>query len=222
MYWQEETSKTINSQETVILSLKVKIAQLPVDHIAQLSQLILEKAPYLKNESNFGIHTIHGAESGNGWHRVEDGSAVFFPSARSLLRLQLPSAIASKVSRDLNNLTARLFEHDLTLRQAKINKLYSCDTIFARYVADDYKDENKFLYHINNKLKQLNITANKLLCGMTHTIKTPKGKILTRSLMLADLDIADALILQSLGIGDYKQFGCGLFLPHKKVEDVWS
>ena len=222
MYWQEQPSKPISCQETVILSFKVKIAQLPVDHIAQLSQVILEIAPYLKNEPNFGIHTIHGAESGNGWQRAEDGSTIFYPSARSLLRLQSPSAIASKVRRDLDNLTVRLFDHDLTLRQAKINKLYSCDTIFARYVADENKDENKFLYHINNKLKQLNIKANKLVCGMAHTIKIPKGKILTRSLMLADLDISDALLLQSLGIGDYKQFGCGLFLPHKKVEDVWS
>jgi len=45
---------------------------------------------------------------------------------------------------------------------------------------------------------------------------------ITRSLMLVDLDIKDALLLQSCGIGEHKLLGCGLFLPHKTVEDTWS
>ncbi len=43
--------------------------------------------------------------------------------------------------------------------------------------------------------------------------------IITRSLLVADLALEDAVRLQETGIGphEYKKLGCGLFIAHKTV-----
>ncbi|MES9880712.1 MAG: type I-MYXAN CRISPR-associated protein Cas6/Cmx6 [Sedimenticola sp.] len=37
----------------------------------------------------------------------------------------------------------------------------------------------------------------------------------TRSLMVADLSVEDAIHLQEQGIGEGRSMGCGLFIPQK-------
>ena len=41
-----------------------------------------------------------------------------------------------------------------------------------------------------------------------------------RSLMLADLALEESMLLQEHGLGLERKLGCGLFLPHKDVEDL--
>jgi hypothetical protein len=42
--------------------------------------------------------------------------------------------------------------------------------------------------------------------------------VLTRSLMLADLDFEQSQLLQRRGIGPGRHHGFGLFVPHKAVK----
>jgi hypothetical protein len=49
---------------------------------------------------------------------------------------------------------------------------------------------------------------------------TPEGPILTRKLMVSDLDVHQTLMLQKQGIGDRQLMGLGIFIPHKGIDAV--
>ena len=59
-----------------------------------------------------------------------------------------------------------------------------------------------------------------MLCGKSHTIKTPNGYLKTKHLMIADLDNNTSIKIQQLGLGEAKELGCGLFLPHKGIKSL--
>ena len=46
------------------------------------------------------------------------------------------------------------------------------------------------------------------------------GQIFTRSLMVADLLLDDAIQLQQQGLGEGRLHGCGLFVAHKGIKAV--
>ena len=71
-----------------------------------------------------------------------------------------------------------------------------------------------------DQLRELGIRVRKLLCGRAHAIRHPDGRLYTRSLMLADLEAEEAVLLQQQGIGRHKKLGCGLFIPHKGIKAV--
>jgi hypothetical protein len=62
--------------------------------------------------------------------------------------------------------------------------------------------------------------VRKLLCGRAHAIRHPGRDLYTRSVMLADLETEEAVLLQQQGIGQHKKIGCGLFIPHKGIKAV--
>jgi len=38
--------------------------------------------------------------------------------------------------------------------------------------------------------------------------------------MIADLEVEESLRLQQKGLGPYRYLGCGLFIPHKGIDDI--
>ena len=95
------------------------------------------------------------------------------------------------------------------------------DILFSRHViAHDNDDENAFLNTIAGELRQLDIRFRKLLPGKQLNLRGPDGTIKTRSLMVADLDLADSLTLQEQGLGEGRAYGCGLFIHHKGIKAV--
>ncbi len=81
-------------------------------------------------------------------------------------------------------------------------------------------DEQAFLAVAVKQLGEMGIRPKKALCGMEKTIATPEGGVPTRSLLLADLMVDESVRLQQRGLGPLRQLGCGLFIPHKDVDEV--
>ena len=102
--------------------------------------------------------------------------------------------------------------------------LSTLPTQFARYVVVpegiEHHDEETFMAYAAEQLRELDIKLRKLLCGRTHAIRQPDADLYTRSLMLADLEVEEAVTLQQQGIGRHKTIGCGLFIPHKGISAV--
>jgi len=59
-----------------------------------------------------------------------------------------------------------------------------------------------------------------MLGGITHTMQFPDGPVHTRSLMVADLTPDQSVHLQQIGLGPGRNFGCGIFVPHKGIKPV--
>ena len=71
------------------------------------------------------------------------------------------------------------------------------------------------MHWVANELKGMGIRVRKILCGRSHYIRTPAGRLFTRSVLVADLDKDESLRLQHRGLGAHRKLGCGLFIPHR-------
>lgn len=224
MFWSDDKDNAtgfVVSDDVVDLAFRVTCPTLPLDHAHALSTALLGALPWLADEPQAGIHLIHGATSGNGWMRPEDTvNELLHLSRRTRLLLRLPQARLDD-ARELTGEQLDIAGFPLAVGRSDVRLLSSLSTLFSRYVLT-YKavDEEEFLELAAAELKVMGIDCRKMLCGITHTHDLPDGKMITRSLMVAELDKEQSVQLQQLGLGEGRKVGCGLFIPHKGIEAV--
>ena len=227
MYWEEEKQQTNTYEvpdDVVDMVYNISCRCLPLDHAYSFSEAVADALPWLSSEQQAGIHLIHGAESGNGWVRPEDPeNQLLHLSHRSRMTLRVPRHRID----DAHKLTGQILDiegHRLEIGKAKVKLFATLPTQFARYVVVpdgiDADDEEAFMAHAVEQIRNLDIKVRKLLCGLSHRIQHPQGDLHTRSVMLADLEVEEAVTLQQQGIGQHKMMGCGLFIPHKGIKAV--
>lgn len=227
MFWEDDKDENTPYQvpdDVVDLVYKIDCRSLPLDHAHSFSKAVRESLTWMEDETLAGIHLIHGAESGNGWMRPEDAAhEVLHLSHRSRMTLRVPGHRVD----DAHQLTGQTLDidgHRLEVGKAKVKLFSTMPTQFARYVVVpetiDRDDEEAFMTYAVEQLRELDIKVRKLLCGRSHSMQRPDGELHTRSLMLADLEVEEAVALQQRGIGRHKMMGCGLFIPHKGIKAV--
>jgi CRISPR-associated protein Cas6 len=227
MFWEEEKDETTAYRvpdDVVDLVYNISCRCLPLDHAYSFSQAVRQHLAWIDQEEQVGIHLIHGAESGNGWMRPDDvQNQVLHLSRRSRMTLRVPRHRIDD-ARELRGATLDIEGYGLQVGDSKVKLFSALPTLFARYVVVpegmDHGDEEAFMNYAAEQLRELGIRVRKLLCGRTHAIRHPDGDLCTRSLMLADLEKEEAVLLQQQGIGQHKKIGCGLFLPHKGIKAV--
>lgn len=193
---------------------------LPVDHAYALSQAIQRALPWFADEEIAGLHIIHGAESGNGWLRPGEPRALLYLSRRAKLTLRIPKERIAGASALLGQ-TLDVDGHALRIDKVAPRALSRITTLFSRCVAiTPGADEAGFLKAAADELDALGIRRRKMLCGLTTPIATPTSTLQTCSLMLADLTVEESVLLQQRGLGPHRKLGCGLFLPHKDIDDL--
>ncbi len=220
MYWQERNQNDAQSapDDTQDLSYRLQAKTLPLDHAQALSDAILKKLPWLRRETDAGIHLINYPESGNGWQRPKDStSEIFHLSRRTRLTLRLPK----KRLQDANRLTSQSLDidgHLITIGKATARPLTVTTTIFARRVViRDQESEQEFVERIVGQLKNSGVNVHKILCGRLNILQLSMQTVSVRSVMIADLTIEESLHLQRTGVGPGRLVGCGLFIPHKCI-----
>ncbi len=224
MFWEENSErKQFKVPDTIVdVVFNIECRALPVEHTHALSSALRAALPWLDDEEDAGIHMIHGAESGNGWMRPDasQGDALLYLSRRTKLELRVPKERVDD-TRALIGTTLEVGEHPLKVGEAQVRLLSNITTLFSRYVVDDVQqDEESFLRTSSAQLKALDVRCGKMLCGRSHEIDLPGERLLTRSLMLAELNVQDSILLQQKGLGRGRKLGCGLFLPHKDIKAV--
>ena len=223
MYWQEETvsKETRPAGESVDLAYRVSCRMLPVDHAYALSEAVCDVLPWLREEREAGIHTIFGPGSQNGWYRPEETEdAILHLSRRTRMTLRLAKERVQE-ARALTGAVLHVEGHRLEVGEATVKPLQGMSTLHARYVvsAED-EPEERFLGRVADELRRMDIRLRKALCGKSHYVRIPQGRLFTRSLMVADLSREESLRLQQNGLGPERKLGCGLFVPHKGVGPV--
>lgn len=224
MFWQEDKEDTSGYQvpdEIVDISFKLNGKNLPLDHAYALSEAMKTALPWLADEEDAGVHLIHVAESGNGWYRPEDvENELLHLSRRTRMTLRLPQHRLDD-ARELEGTTLDIEGFELVLSDSSIKKLSALGTQFSRHViTDPDQSEEAFLYQVAEEIESLGIKVRKMLAGKSHAFRTPDGPLHTRSVMLADLEPEQAVLLQQKGIGSGRKMGCGIFIPHKGINSV--
>ncbi|GMR01515.1 MAG: type I-MYXAN CRISPR-associated protein Cas6/Cmx6 [Gammaproteobacteria bacterium] len=221
MFWQEDGKKDdiSTSDKVVDLHYKIECKQIPTCHAWELSQALYRALPWIKDETEVGIHQIHGATSGNGWERPPDGELIHL-SKRTRMHLRVPTSRISEANA-LVGKTLDVAGHPVTVGKMTSKQIDPFSTIFARYIViSPGMNEDDFLLWVFDELKARDIQARKLLCGIGHEIEANGEKIETRSLMIADLDMTASVALQEVGIGPHRHLGCGIFIAHKGIKAV--
>lgn len=224
MFWQEDEDKeTFEIPKQVIdLSFAIRCKQLPLDHAWSLKEALTQELPWLTSTSNTGIHTIHVAESGNGWTRPDDTEHEWLiPSRRTKLVLRIPYSHLEQ-AQTLTGKTLNIAGQGLTLGKTKEKTLLNAPVIFARHIiSNEQESEPAFLARIATAIKSdFDFKVKKMMCGKNHYIQTPNTQLFTRHLMIADLDNETSIAIQEQGLGEERHLGCGIFLPHKGIKTL--
>ena len=222
MYWEDDDKEQQAKHEksVVDVSYRINCRALPVDHAHALATAVFGVLPWVEEEPKAGVHSIHVADSGNGWMRPDKPDDLVFPSRRTRMTLRIPQDRTDDAM-ELVGCTLDIAGNPLEVGEATIKDLAGISTLFARYlVATDDDEEETFLADIADQLKEIGIRPRKMMCGISKTIRTPDDTIRTRSLMLADLSHEDSLLLQQSGLGEHRHLGCGIFVPHKDINKL--
>lgn len=219
MYWveEEEQEPFVVPDDIVDLSFAIRCKALPVDHAYALSRAVAAALPWFEAEPQAGLHVIHGADSGNGWYRPEEGDELLYLSRRTRLVLRLPKGRVED-ARALTGTTLDIDGYTLEVGEATVRPLSSLTSLYARHVVTEHVDaEERFLEEAVASLQAMGLGFKKVLSGRSAIFETPEGPVATRSLLVAGLGVEDAVRLQQEGVGPYRKMGCGLFVPHKQV-----
>lgn len=224
MFWQEDEDKTLPYQapdDILDLSFAMRCKQLPLDHAWDLSVAIHQALPWFENETLAGVHTIHVAESGNGWLRPEEQNGLLIPSRRTRLELRIPKQCI-QAAKTLTGQTLSWGKYEIEVGEAKEKPFSNAAVLFARYIVSaETESEEEFLQRMAAEVKQTaQFKIKKMLCGRSQHLRIGTSSIFTRHLMLADLDNKTSIRLQQVGLGVGRHYGCGLLLPHKGIKTL--
>ena len=224
MFWQEDKDDGGVYEvpdDVQDLLFRIDCKTLPLDHGFDLSQQIIQHLPWMKDEPQAAIHQIHVAESANGWMRPEDPETeVLCVSHRTKMMLRLPQHRFDD-AQSLVGKTLEIGGYPLTVGRFTTRKLSKLTTIFARYLdTGGLEDESRFLQNVHAQLLGKGIKVKKMMSGRLMKHRTDDGEILTRKLMISDLDVEESVLLQQNGLGDKQLLGIGIFMPHKGIDAV--
>ena len=125
MYWHERISAKEPEYDcnVVDIAYRIQCACLPSDHAHDLMQAIAQELPWFDEEETVGIHTIHGAGSGNGWYRPnQGGDEVLHLSRRVRLILRVPLNRAQQCTA-LCGKVLKVSEYDLVVASYKLRAI---------------------------------------------------------------------------------------------------
>lgn len=217
--WEEEEQLQIKDTSRMIdVAFKIQCKTLPYDHACDLSKAITSKMPWLLKDKLIGIHTLHGPESGNGWVRSE--KEEIFLSKRTRLVLRISRSDANK-AKELEGENINVLGNNIKIGKSNTKTFLIVRDLICRCVlCDKEQDEEDFLLDIKKELFTHGVPIKKAICGKAKSITINGKNRFTRSLMIADLSKENSILLQDIGIGDGRIFGCGIFLPHKSIDAV--
>lgn len=224
MLWEEDKKNQpfVVPDDVADLVFKINCRQIALDHAHDLYQALEGVLPWLADEEKAGIHMIHGASTGNGWQRPEagEGEGFIYLSKRSKMHIRLPKERYEDV-KALIGKTINVGGDDITFGEYQIKPFTPLGTLFSRYVIlQENEEEDQLLRRVADEMKVMGIRLKKALCGTGGEFILPEGKVHTASLMVADLDPDEAVILQQHGVGEGRKMGFGLFIPHKGIKPV--
>ncbi|MED5430397.1 MAG: type I-MYXAN CRISPR-associated protein Cas6/Cmx6 [Pseudomonadota bacterium] len=213
-----QENKPIFTSSMIDIAYTVDCKTLVYDHAFELSNQITNILPWLKDNKQNGIHMLHGPDAGNGWVRSTADTIFLSKRTRLIIRISKKNI---ELAKKLEGVKLKVFDDNIIVGKSYEKPLIAARDLFSKFVMiDNNITEEKFLELSNNELEKNGLSLNNAICGKTHTLEINKKTIYTRSIMLPSLSKQQSLIMQEMGLGDGRIFGCGLFVPHKSIDAV--
>jgi CRISPR-associated protein Cas6 len=184
--------------------------EIPVDHGQALFDALAAQLPWLKDEPALGVQSIHGAPTGR-----NDNLVI---NRRIKLVLRLPVARLDE-ARALCGSRIQTGAGEIVIGDLKEKNLTPSATLYAPMVDFGTDDEAAFLEVARTELEKIDIRCG-LIPGKKRKMCLTEGDISGYSLMLHDVSLRQSLQVQEDGLGRHRRFGCGIFVPHKSIQEV--
>lgn len=206
-------------EEIVDVSFRLPGGRLPVDHAYALFREISNALSWFADEPAARLHQVHTAESGSGWIRPEASSGEeLHLSRRTKLTLRVPERRAEDALA-LSGRSMDISGYSLTPGTGKVVRLEPASTLLARHVVcEENEEESRLVLRLTETLRETGVNGATLICGRTHRIVTTESVLHTRSVVVTNLDPDGAMSLLRNGLGPAGKLGCGIFIPHKRIE----
>ena len=208
---------SMNEPETALVDLRFSVQgdALPLDYADALASALRKVFPWFADEPDLGVHPLGG---------LSPAAGAWYLSGRTRLTLRLPRQRLDEARR-LAGMSLDVGEHVLRIGTATERELAHASVVYASFVTFGVEadggviDESLFFTHCRQALAEMKLSP-RLVCGKAKRARVATGMLSGFSLMVADLDVAGTLLLQQRGLGQARQQGCGVFVPHKSMAPV--
>lgn len=178
------------------------------DYAAPLHAALLGRLPWLDDEPGCAVHPLRHVTQIDG--RICVG-------AHSRLVLRVPTARATECAA----LTGHRLDIDAPLRvgAARPRPLLAFPTLYSSIVVTGDRGEGDFLATIRRTIDQWDPRCQ-VIVGRAATRDVPGAALAGFSVMLHGIDTTVSLRAQIEGVGGYRTYGCGVFVPHRSADAV--
>lgn len=176
-----------------------------------LQEALSASLGWLASEPAAGVHPLKLVAG-------TDANAPGLLSRRSRLLLRVPR---DRLAQTLQLCGAELALGDYRIRvgPGHARELLAHSTLYAYHVFSPDGDEVGFMQSANDELDHMGVRYLSV-CGKNHRYHLGGRDLSAFSLMLHGLNPQDSLRIQERGVGPHRQWGCGLFVPHKSAAAV--
>lgn len=194
-----------NLPDMIDLMFDLDGGNLPAAYRFALWTALLRLVPHLAEEKLVGVLPLRSTVNNQG----------MLLAKRAKLVMRIPQTFAESAASSLTGQQLDIAGNNLRLGTAKTRPIQPYPTIHAELVTGS-SDEVLFVEDIRKQMGELGV-AGKLICGKRLSVSGGRGPIHGFSLVLHDLKPEASLQLQYAGLGDDRQFGCGIFVPYKVI-----
>lgn len=194
-----------NLPEMIDLMFDLDGGNLPAAYRFALWTALLRLVPHLAEEKLVGVLPLRSTVNNQG----------MLLAKRAKLVMRIPTTLVKSAASLLTGQQLDIAGNNLRLGTTKTRTIQPHPTIHAELVTGS-SDEVLFVEDIWKQMAELGVTG-KLICGKRLSVSGGQGPIHGYSLVLHDLKPEASLQLQYAGLGDDRQFGCGIFVPYKVI-----
>jgi len=196
-------------QPVIDLAFDLIGTTIPLDYHYRLWKALKPMLPWISEEPGGGIVGIG---------LVKTGTEDALLSHRSRLTLRVPRNRVGAAS-DLVGFHFRLGIDDLKIGAVHERPLKASPTLYAPLVVLDEPDELRFTSTLMERLDSLG-TPCKPILGRRRSLRLALDAIDAFPVALQGCNADQSLRIQALGLGNRRRLGCGVFVPHKKIEYI--
>jgi CRISPR-associated protein Cas6 len=202
------TGRFVSSADTDVVDLVFGLRgrAIALDYADRLWRELSERMPWLAEDDSVGVHPLAG---------VSRGSTETYLTRRARLSLRLRRELCDAAGALVGAMLDLGGEVEV-VGAPSIRMLQSSAVLYSPFVVIGISDEVQFLTACGEQIAGMGV-GGQLIAGRA---RGGEGGRQGYSLMIHGLKPEHSLHVQRMGLGNERQRGCGIFVPHKSLAAV--
>ena len=181
----------------------------PSDYRYALWNAVRAALPWVDQEPSTGIVGVRVTPT---------GGATALLARRAKLTLRVPAHRAGEAER-LAGTRIDFGSQSIDIEQAHCRPLAPSATLYSQLVVLGPDDESVFVRTLEGELGSLDV-ACRIILGRRGSLRAGERQLVGFPVALHDCSAEHSMRLQQLGLGAQRGLGCGMFVPHKRIEGI--